>query len=190
MIECRLAAGILKISFETMRVCARCAHMTSSGGHPCRACGHTVSRAHATRHLVVECDRAAALLDVAHLYALHRRAPLHLRSIAGNTPARLILSRTRDHGIALDPLGLPDFIDHGGLRLLYALHGHVPYERVADLHDRDEAYPLAAETRPAFETWFLPLFALREKNGKGDTNWIGRKTALAAALGAGIRVPP
>lgn len=269
MIECRLSAGILKISSETVQACARCAHMTSSGGHPCQACGHTVSRAHTVRHLVAERAPAAALLDVAHLYALRRRAPLHLRSIAGNTPARLILSRTRDHGIALDPLGLPGlvldpragihitvlaaaqarqgkvavmattanaaaniaaygqhFIDHDGLRLLYALHGRVPYERIADLHDSDEAYPLAAETRTVFETWFLSLFALREKNGiradqlsallkyfrrailarptrsddtlaglrrsirEGDTNWMGRKTALAAALGTGIRVTP
>lgn len=208
MIECRLSAGVLKISSETVQICAHCAHMTSSGGHPCRACGHTVSHAHTARHLVAERDRAAPLLDFAHLYARHRRAPLHLQNIAGNAPARLILSRTRDHGIALDPLGLPDlvldprsgihitvlaaaqarqgkvavmtttanaaaniaaygqhFTDHGGLRLLYALHGHVPYERVADLHDIYEAYHLAPETRTAFEMWFLPLFALREKNG-------------------------
>ncbi|MGH3974843.1 MAG: hypothetical protein ACRDS9_16175 [Pseudonocardiaceae bacterium] len=262
VIECRLSAGVLKISSETVQICARCAHMTSSGGHPCRACSHTISHAHTARHLVAEHGRATPLLDFAHLYALHRRAPLHLRDIAGNVPARLILSRTRDHGIALDPLGLPDlvldpragihitvlaaarasqgefavmttttnaaaniaaygqhFTDHDELRLLYALHGHVPYERLADLHDIYEACHLAAETRTAFETWFLPLFALREKNGiradqlpalfkyfrrailarpakaddtladlrqsirEGDTDWMGRKAALAAALG-------
>ncbi|MGH3809637.1 MAG: hypothetical protein ACRDRU_24040 [Pseudonocardiaceae bacterium] len=208
MIECRLFSGALKIGSETVRLCASCAHMISSGGHPCRACGYTVSHAHTSRHLVAQRDPAAPVLDLARIYAHHRRVPLHLQDSAGNVPDRLILSRTRDHGITLDALGLPNlvldpragihitvlaaararqgkvavmtttanaaaniaaygqhFTDYDGLRLLYALHGHIPYGQVADLHDIYETYHLAPTARMAFEAWFLPLFALKEKNG-------------------------
>ncbi len=134
--------------------------------------------------------------------------PLHLRNIAANTPPRLILSRTRDHGIGLDPLGLPGlvldprvgvhitvlavalrfradtavmtttqnaaaniaayghhFTDHDGLRLLYALHGRVPYHHLPGLQDAYHAYNIGSKVRKVFEEWFLPLFSLKEKTG-------------------------
>ena len=40
----------------------------------------------------------------------HLPPPSHLPAIADNTPSRLILSRTRDHGIDLSPLGLPGLV--------------------------------------------------------------------------------
>ncbi|OEJ21476.1 hypothetical protein AS594_38660 [Streptomyces agglomeratus] len=39
-------------------------------------------------------------------HAPQARVPGHLLTIAHNVPKRLILSRTRDHGISLAPLGL------------------------------------------------------------------------------------
>lgn len=81
---------------------------------------------------------------------------------------------------------------------------------LADLHDSDEAYPLAAETTngiragqlPALLTYFrrvilaMParsddmLADLRRSIRAGDTDWMGDKTALAAALSTSIRIPP
>jgi hypothetical protein len=208
MIASRISAGTLKISRETVRICARCGHMTGTGHHPCKACGHTISRTDTARHLITNRHPGQPALDVTHTYACKRRPPRHLRNIAGNTPPRLILSRTRDHGIDLGPLGLPGlvldprvgvhiailaaalqrratiavmattqnaaaniaaygqhFTDHDGLRLLYALHGYVPYHQMASLRDTYAAYGISITARAAFETWFLPLFSLREKNG-------------------------
>jgi hypothetical protein len=208
IIERALAAGQLTISRETVRVCARCARMTGTGGHPCRACGHAVSRPRTARHLLAERDPARSVLDLARIHAHNRRAPQHLRNIAANAPARLILSRARDHGIDLSPLGLAGlvldpragvhvtvlaaararqaevavmttaanaaaniaaygqhFTVHDVARLLYALHGRVPYEQLADMRGIYEAFRLTPEARTVFETWFLPLFSLKEKNG-------------------------
>jgi hypothetical protein len=208
MISSGLSTGVLKISSETVQVCAKCGHMTGTGHHPCKACGHDSSRATTGHHLIAERGPGELVFDNAQVYARKRRPPLHLRSIAGNTPSRLILSRTRDHGINLGPLGLRGlvldprvgihvavlavahqrqadvavmtitqnaaanvaaygrhFTHHGGLRLLYGLHGHVPYHQLAGLRTTYKAYRVGTEARTAFETWFLPLCSLKEKNG-------------------------
>ena len=199
MLEQRLATGMLTISRERVQVCARCAHMTGTGGHACRSCGHAVSRPHTARHLVAERDPALPLLSPASVYASKRRLPAHLWNIAGNAPPRLILSRTREYGIDLRTLGLIDlvldprvgihvavlaaarrqdvdtavmtttgnaaaniaaygqhFTEHDGLRLLYALHGHVPYDEAARPRGGHVASGIGIEARTLFETWFLP----------------------------------
>ncbi|MGH3697053.1 MAG: hypothetical protein ACRDRX_24250 [Pseudonocardiaceae bacterium] len=208
IIEARLVTGELTTRRVTVRVCARCAHMTGIGGHPCRACGHPLSRPRNSLHLVADRDPTAPGLDVRSIYAHNRRAPLHLQGVAGNTPARLVLSRTREYGIDLGPLRLPGmvldaragihvtvlaatrarqaevavmtttenaaaniaaygqhFTVYDEARVLYALHGHVPCEHVPDLHETYEALGLGPEAQTVFETWFLPLFALKEKTG-------------------------
>lgn len=43
-------------------------------------------------------------------HAHRARPPGHLLTIAQNVPERLILSRTRDHGISLAPLGLDGLV--------------------------------------------------------------------------------
>ncbi|MGH3830274.1 MAG: hypothetical protein ACRDRS_07435 [Pseudonocardiaceae bacterium] len=208
IIKDRLDTGELRISQVTVRVCTRCAHMAGTGGHPCRACGHPVSRPRTGLHLVADRDPAAPGLDVRRIHAHNRRAPLHLQEVAGNTPARLILSRTREYGIDLGSLGLPGlvldaragihitvlaavrarqaevavmtttanaaaniaaygqhFTTFDGARVLYALHGHVPYEHVANLNETYKTLGLSPDAQTVFETWFLPLFALKEKKG-------------------------
>lgn len=261
MIMRRLADGSLTISRETVRECSRCGHMTGTGQHSCKACGHEISHARTAAHLVAVRGAGQPALDLAHIYAHHRRPPLHLRDIAANTPPRLILSRTRDYGIDLGRVGLPGlvldpragvhiavlavaarfradvavmtttqnaaanvaayghhFADHDGLRLLYALHGRVPYHHLAQ--DAYHAYGIGGKARAVFEDWFLPLFSLKEKNGvqasqipallryfrrafqaatqesghdhllesirqsirDGNTDWVMRKAALAAAM--------
>ena len=57
------------------------------------------------------------------------------------------------------------FTEHDGLRLLYALHGHVPYDEAARPRGGHVASGIGIETHMLFETWFLPLVALKEKNG-------------------------
>lgn len=208
MIASRLSAGTLKVSRETVQECTRCGHMTGAADHPCKACGHTISRTRTARHLVAERRPGEPVLDFARIHSRKRRPPRHLWNIAANTPSRLILSRTRDHGIDLGPVGLPGlvldpragvhtavlaaarqlragiavmtttqnaaaniaaygqhFSDHEGLRLLYALHGHVPYHHITDLQDTHQARGINIMPMELFGGWFLPLFSLKEKNG-------------------------
>jgi hypothetical protein len=208
MITSKLVRGTLKIRPETVAECARCGHMTGTGQHACRACSQVTSRTRTTPHLVAERRPGQLVLNFAHIHACKRRPPLHLQNIAANTPHRLILSRTRDHGIGLGPLGLPGlvldprvgvhvaalavarrlgadvavmtithnaaaniaaygqhFIEHDGLRLLYALHGRVPYHDIAGMQGTYETYRVGIKTRRIFEEWFLPLFSLKEKTG-------------------------
>ncbi|MDP9850251.1 hypothetical protein [Streptosporangium lutulentum] len=208
MIAAALSAGTLVICDENVRVCARCGHMTGTGAHACRACGNATTRAHRTEHLVAERDPARPVLEREDIHVYRRRPPLQLRNAAGNAPTRLILSRTREHGISLAPVGLPGLVldpraglhvavlaaarqlraevavmtttanaainiaahgqpfrTHQGLRLRYALHGHVPYEHTHLLAQLYESHRADAATQAAFEMWFLPLYALKEKNG-------------------------
>ncbi|MDN3060956.1 hypothetical protein PH213_41955 [Streptomyces sp. SRF1] len=159
------------------------------------------------RVLVAEPALDRPALDVNDVHAHHKRAPVHLRNIAGNVPARLILSRTRDHGISLEPIGLPEmvldpraglhiavlaaarargaetavmvltqnaaaniaaygqpFLRHHGSRLLYGLHGHIPYDHIQDLTTDCQRYRLPPAVRASFETWFLPLYSWHAKN--------------------------
>lgn len=57
------------------------------------------------------------------------------------------------------------FRQHDGCRLRYALHGRVPYDHLVDLHPSYTARRMDAACRSMFETWFLPLVALQNKNG-------------------------
>lgn len=84
--------------------------MTGVDSHPCKACGCADSRAHTTRLLVADHDPAASVLPTGRIHTPFRNPARHLRGIAGNVPARIILSRTRDHGIDLGPVGLPGLV--------------------------------------------------------------------------------
>ncbi|MFF1909164.1 hypothetical protein [Kitasatospora sp. NPDC058218] len=106
MIENNLRAGTLAISRETVPTCRSCGHMTGSGGHPCNACGSTDTRERTGLHLVAEVAQDRPVLDRSDIHACHRQQPKHLQHTAANVAGRLILSRTRDHGIDLSPLGL------------------------------------------------------------------------------------
>lgn len=182
--------------------------MTGVDGHQCKACGCADSCARAARLLVADRDPATLVLPAGRIHTPCRNPARHLRGIAGNAPALLILSRTRDHGIDLGPVGLPSlvldaraslhaaalataraaqadiavmtvtanataniaaygqhFAEHDGLRLLYALHGRVPYDEVTALRAAYAGLGLGAMARLVFETWFLPLLSLKEKNG-------------------------
>lgn len=111
------------------------------------------------------------------------------------------------------------FARHEELRLLYALHGHVPYQHVPELLDTNQAHGVSPEVVDLFTEWFLPLFSLREKRDirvsqlpallryfrrtfltkssepdhdlledirrsirEGDTDWVMKRPALAAAI--------
>ncbi|WP_051951621.1 hypothetical protein [Actinacidiphila yeochonensis] len=106
MIENNLRAGTLSISRETVPTCRACGHMTGTGGHPCNACGSTATRERSGLHLVAELAKDRPVLDRSDIHASHRQQPKHLQNTAGNVAERLIVSRTRDHGIDLSPLGL------------------------------------------------------------------------------------
>ena len=206
MIEANLRTGALTISRETVPTCRACGHMTGSGSRPCNACGSTDAQDRTGLYLVAHLAKDRPVLDRSDIHASHRQQPKHLQNTTANAPARLILSRPRDHGIDLSPLGLPGLVldprlglhvtilatargldadvavmtitqnaanhiaAHGqhfrtydGTRLQYALHGHLPYDHTTDLRAVYETYRASAETTRAFETWFLPLFSLKEK---------------------------
>ncbi|WP_030240879.1 hypothetical protein [Streptomyces sp. NRRL S-350] len=208
MIENNLRAGTLTISRETVPTCRACGHMTGTGSHPCNACGSTDTWERTGLHLVAELAKDRPVLDRSDIHASHRQQPKHLQHTAGNVTERLILSRTRDHGIDLSPLGLnrlvldprvgihatvlaaarrheadtavmtitenaanhiaahgQHFRKHGGTRLQYALHGHLPYDHMASLQPLNEAYRSSQMIKDNFEEWFLPVFSLRAKTG-------------------------
>ncbi|MFI6846100.1 hypothetical protein OG535_17990 [Kitasatospora sp. NBC_00085] len=208
MIENNLRAGTLTISRETVPTCRACGHMTGTGSCPCNSCGSTDTEDRTGLHLVAELAKDRPVLDRSDIHASHRQQPKHLQHTAGNVAERLILSRTRDHGIDLSPLGLDGLVldprvgihatvlaaarrheadtavmtitenaanhiaahghhfrEHGGTRLQYALHGHLPYDHTASLQPLHEAYRATQEIKDSFEGWFLPLFSLRAKSG-------------------------
>ncbi|MFC5147619.1 hypothetical protein [Streptomyces aureoversilis] len=208
MIENNLRAGTVVISRETVPTCRACGHMTGPGGHACNACGSTDTRDHAAVHLVAELAEGRPVLDRADIHSCRRAWPRHLQNTAGNVSSRLIISRTREHGVDLAPFGLPGLVldprvgvhatvlaaahrlradqavmtitrnaanhiaaygqhfrEHHGTRLQYALHGHLPYTHTADLRTLYSAYRASGVVQQKFETWFLPLFSLKEKSG-------------------------
>ncbi|MFJ6139183.1 hypothetical protein [Kitasatospora sp. NPDC092286] len=208
MIENNLRVGALNISRETVPICRACGHMTGTGGHPCNACGSTDTQERTGLHLVAELAKDRPVLDRSDIHASHRQQPKHLQHTAAHVAQRLILSRTRDHGIDLSPLGLNGFVldpragihatvlaaarrhqadvavmtitenaanhiaahgqhfrEHGGTRLQYALHGHLPYDHTASLQPLHDAYRATQEIKDGFAQWFLPIFSLRAKTG-------------------------
>jgi hypothetical protein len=84
--------------------------MTGAVKHACRACGNEGSLPHTWRLLVWDRPPNAPVLARDDFHAYRARPPGHLLTIAHNVPARLILSRTRDHGISLAPLGLDGLV--------------------------------------------------------------------------------
>ncbi|MDY0816146.1 hypothetical protein, partial [Kitasatospora purpeofusca] len=106
MIENNLRTGTLTISRETVPTCRACGHMTGTGSHPCNACGNTDTEDRTGLHLVAELAKDRPFLDRSDIHASHRQQPKHLQHTAANVAERLILSRTRDHGIDLSSLGL------------------------------------------------------------------------------------
>lgn len=208
MVEARLRTGELTIDREAVRCCAACGHMTGTAPHTCKLCGHATTRVRTLRLLLADRSPGQPALDFAVVHAHRKRAPLHLRNIAAHVPARLILARTRDHGISLEPLGLPGlvldpraglhiavlaaarrasadtavmvltqnaaanvaaygqpFLRHEEARLLYGLHGHIPYDALPDLLTSGyRRYRFTPALQQAFESWFLPLYSWHAKN--------------------------
>ncbi|WP_381805597.1 hypothetical protein [Streptomyces niveus] len=110
MTERLLRNGALALTPTAVRLCARCGHMTGSGAHTCRACGHHASRSHTRPLLIWDRPPGTPVLARDDFHAHQARPPHHLLTIAHNVPQRLILSRTRDHGISLAPLGLDGLV--------------------------------------------------------------------------------
>jgi hypothetical protein len=110
MTERLLQEGALAVTPTAVHLCARCGHMTGAVAHACRACGHQGSRPHTRRLLVWDRQPGAPVLARDDFHAPWYRPPGHLLTTARNIPERLILSRTRDHGISLAPLGLDGLV--------------------------------------------------------------------------------
>ncbi|GAA3381130.1 hypothetical protein GCM10020367_71180 [Streptomyces sannanensis] len=110
MTERLLIEGALTVTPTTVHLCSRCGHMTGAVPHACRACGHQGSRPHTRRLLVWDRPPGTPVLARDDFHAHRARPPGHLLTIAQNVPERLILSRTRDHGISLAPLGLDGLV--------------------------------------------------------------------------------
>ncbi|CAM5290416.1 hypothetical protein GCM10010329_81390 [Streptomyces spiroverticillatus] len=111
MTRALLDDGTLAVRDMPVRLCARCGHLAGPGTTgDCRACGYTVART-ARRPLLV-CDRTThpAVLDRDDVHATGARTPAHLLHIARNVPEVLVLSRTRDHGVSLEELGLEGMV--------------------------------------------------------------------------------
>ncbi|MDH6123191.1 hypothetical protein [Kitasatospora sp. GP82] len=133
MIESNLRAGTLVVSRETVPTCRVCGHMTGNGTHPCNACGSTETQPCTGLHLVAELAKDRPVLDRSDIHASHRQEPKHLQNTASNVTQRLILTRTRDHGIDLSPLGL------AGLVLDPRVGIHATVLAVARRHQADTA---------------------------------------------------
>jgi hypothetical protein len=107
-----LEAGTLLARRVPVRLCAACGHLAGHvdrAGAACRACGREAGTRPALRRLLVH-DRPTdrPVLEPGDFHAHRARTPAHLLTIAGDVPRRLLLSRTRDHGITLTPLGLDE----------------------------------------------------------------------------------
>ncbi|MGP3990881.1 hypothetical protein [Streptomyces sp. 3N207] len=110
MTERLLQDGVLTLTPVAVRLCTRCGHMTGTVPRACRACGHPGSHPHTRRLLVWDRPPGTPVLARDDVHAYRAKPPGHLLSIARNVPERLILSRTRDHGISLAPLGLDGLV--------------------------------------------------------------------------------
>ncbi|MGW6939981.1 hypothetical protein ACWGF3_13400 [Streptomyces xanthophaeus] len=110
MTERLLHEGTLVVVPSAVHVCCRCGHMTGAVAYACRACGHQGSRPRTRRLLVWDRPPGTPVLARDDFHAHQARPPRHLLTIAQNVPERLILSRTRDHGISLTPLGLDGLV--------------------------------------------------------------------------------
>ncbi|MER5969433.1 hypothetical protein ABT112_06790 [Streptomyces sp. NPDC002055] len=111
MVRALLADGTLAVQDLPVRLCARCGHMAGTGAaSDCRACGHHVLRAARRDLLVFDRTTYGPLLERDDVHAAGARAPAHLLHIAHHAPRLMVLSRTRDHGMDLAPLGLDGMV--------------------------------------------------------------------------------
>lgn len=149
MVEHGLDIGGLAIETVEARRCAACGHLTGLADRPCRACGHAVTRPERARHLLAR-RLGAARVRAEDFHAHASRPPAHLLSIAGNAPDVLLLSRTRDHGIGLEPFGLPGLVLdpraglHAAVLAAAADRGGPPVERVVMTTTANAAANIAA----------------------------------------------
>ena len=101
-----------------------------------------------------------------HGHVLDPRAGLHVTALFATQRqgAELAAMTVTPNALVHIAAYASGFVDHHGHRLRYALHGRVPYDavpalqRVYDFHRADDS------DRRVFESWFLPLLALRNKN--------------------------
>lgn len=119
MVEALLRRGTLNVRSERVPCCTGCGHMAGLGSRACKACGGSDLRVRTLRLLISDRPPGVPALDFADVHAHRRRAPLHLRNIADNAPDRLVLARTRAHGISLEPLGMGGLVldPRGGLHI-------------------------------------------------------------------------
>ncbi|MBW1603546.1 hypothetical protein JJV70_15830 [Streptomyces sp. JJ66] len=110
MTEHLLQDGVLTLTPVAVQLCTLCGHMTGTVPHACRACGHPGSRPLTRNLLVWDRPHDTPVLARDDVHAHQAKPPGHLLTIASNVPDRLILSRTRDHGISLAPLGLDGLV--------------------------------------------------------------------------------
>ncbi|MFE3719248.1 hypothetical protein [Streptomyces cyaneofuscatus] len=111
MVQGLLADGTLAVREMAVRLCVRCGHMTGRGtAERCRSCGNGVTRGAHRALLVFDRAEHRAVLERADFHGAGARTPVHLLNVAHNVPRRLVLSRTRDHGICLAPLGLEGMV--------------------------------------------------------------------------------
>ncbi|NUK23689.1 hypothetical protein [Streptomyces lunaelactis] len=110
MTEAQLADGTLSVRTMTVRLCARCGHMTGTVERACGSCGHETARIARRAMLVFDRGEHRPVLAREDFHAAGARTPAHLLNIAHNVPKVLVLSRTRDHGVSLAPLGLDGMV--------------------------------------------------------------------------------
>ena len=110
MIERLLTEGVLAVVPTAVRLCATCGHMTGEVAHACHACGNLACVPSTRRLLIWDRPPNTPVLARGDVHAHRARPPAHLLTVAGNVPGRLILSRTRDHGISLAPIGLDGLV--------------------------------------------------------------------------------
>ncbi|MEV6856188.1 hypothetical protein AB0407_18670 [Streptomyces microflavus] len=129
MIHSLLAEGTVTVRELPVRLCVRCGHMTgTTAADGCRSCGNGVTRGARRALLVFDRAEDKPVLERADFHAAGARTPVHLLNMAHNVPRQLVLSRTRDHGVCLSPLGLEGLVldPRAGLHIavLAAAAGH------------------------------------------------------------------
>ncbi|MGW1234211.1 hypothetical protein [Streptomyces californicus] len=111
MTRALLADGTLTVRDLPVRLCARCGHMVGAGtAGDCRSCGHGGSCSARRPLLVFDRTKHGPVLERDDVHAAGARAPIHLLNIARHAPQLLVLSRTRDHGVDLAPIGLDGMV--------------------------------------------------------------------------------
>jgi RNA polymerase subunit RPABC4/transcription elongation factor Spt4 len=110
IIDNGLVSGELCIREEAVTVCTNCGHMTGHNATMCKACGRTGTRSKTGKQLIAVRDPSRPVLDRDDIHAVARRQPVGVQCNASHVPARLLLSRTRHHGISLAPFGLKGLV--------------------------------------------------------------------------------